>query len=46
MNTAEICTFQLGESTYLVLSQAEDHELASAEAVFDAMLASLVKAAG
>ncbi len=44
-NTAEICTFHHGDSTYLVLSQAEDHELATAEPVFDAMLASLMRAA-
>jgi hypothetical protein len=44
-NTAMILTFHHGDSTFLILSQAEDHELPRVEPVFDAMLASLVRAA-
>lgn len=45
INTAFIRAFQHGEQTYLVLSQAEDHELEVAEQVFDAMAASLLQPA-
>ena len=43
-NTAVVQTFHHGESTFLVLSQAEDHELEDVEPIFDAMLASLMRA--
>jgi len=45
INTAFIRAFHHGEQTYLVLSQAEDHELEVAEQVFDAMAASLLQPA-
>lgn len=41
LNTASIRAFHRDGDTYLVLSQAEDHELAKVEPVFAAMTASL-----
>lgn len=43
LNTATIRAFQHTDGTYLVLSQAEDHELPTVEPVFEAMTASLVR---
>jgi hypothetical protein len=43
LNTATIRAFQQQGRTYLVLSQAEDHELPVVEPVFEAMTASLVR---
>jgi hypothetical protein len=42
LSTATIRAFQHTGGTYLVLSQAEDHELSVVEPVFEAMTASLV----
>lgn len=41
-NTAIVRVFHHGESTCLVLAQAEDHEMPTAEPVFHAMLHSLL----
>ena len=43
LNTATIRSFHDRDRTFLVLTQAEDHELATVEPVFDAMTASLVQ---
>lgn len=43
INTAFIRAFHHGDQTYLILSQAEDHELEVAEQVFAAMQASLLE---
>ena len=43
LNTATIRAFHHTGQTYLVLSQAEDHELPVVEPVFEAMTASLVR---
>jgi hypothetical protein len=42
-NTATLRGFQRGDATYLMLSQAEDHELADAAPVFRAMTTSLLR---
>lgn len=42
LSTAAIRAFQHTGGTYVVLSQAEDHELPDVEPVFEAMTASLV----